>query len=617
MEKASSSGAQRGSSFHDSRDNRSGKRRQTDQFQRPDHPIHPGCPQPSVPRALSRGSSESFEYDLNGNLRVWDRNDKVTYTFDELDRLQDISSPTTNDHISFTFDELDRIKTMTDGTGTTSYGYTDNYLLDQITHPGNKTLKYHFDQGDRLFKMVDPEGAATEYGLSDRNELTSVSHDGQTVRYSHDLVGRTYRTEYPNGVTAQRTFSERNQLLFKSYSKGSSPLITLKYAFNQVGQRVVDEKIAANGSVLKRFEYNARRQLIGSTRRAPNGRVTTQDYKLDDNDNITNKDGQTFANNNADQLTQAGSIGLAYNSAGQATSVGSETLSFRLQRSDQKHHRARPQRPIPLRRRRPASAKNRQRRDPKVPLGRQLDPERIPGQRHRSRRLHPGGRSRRHQNRQRLAVLPQRPPGLHPGPGRQKWQSRGDLGLQRLRRDHPDQRGGLGLQSVPVYRSRNGRRDRLLSQPCAALCTQIREVFGPGPESGMPGGATSTVTAAATPLTTSTPQGCWAALLPDTPAGIQGIQVALLPDTLAGIQEIHSTRLRKSRKAWHKRSLPTTLLVIEGFLNEATGSVLSQGQREILKLAIKRLNSTAAQEASRICNGATARRIPGELQNMW
>ena len=99
---------------------------------------------------------------------------------------------------------------------------------------------------------------------------------------------------------------------------------SVEYAFNQVGQRVVGEQIDATGSVLRRYCYNARRELTESTKDGPK----KNHYSLDQNDNITNNNGTTFKSNGADQLLQAGSTALSYNSAGQASSVGAQSLTF-------------------------------------------------------------------------------------------------------------------------------------------------------------------------------------------------------------------------------------------------------------------------------------------------
>ena len=274
------------------------------------------------------GQFETYTRDANSNLTSWNRGGySVSYEFDGLDRLTHIASPSTQDDIRLQYDALDRVASMTDNAGTTQYSYTTNYLLRSIARPGNKNLQFTFDEGDRLSQVLDPEGVATSYLYTDRNELRSALRDGQNIRYQRDLLGRMVQTDFPNGVSERQTFDERNRLLWKQYQRGGNPLLTLKYAFNQLGQRLTDELIAPDGNVLKHFTYNDRRELVHSTR-TKGGQTTQNDYQTDQNYNRTQRNSDSFVSNAADQLLQAGAQALSYNAAGQATSLGNKSLTF-------------------------------------------------------------------------------------------------------------------------------------------------------------------------------------------------------------------------------------------------------------------------------------------------
>lgn len=274
------------------------------------------------------GQFETYTRDANSNLTSWNRGGyAVTYEFDGVDRLTHIASPTTQDDIRLRYDSLDRVVEMTDNSGTTQYGYTTNYLLRSIARPGNKNLQFTFDAGDRISQVLDPEGVSTNYFYTDRDELKSVLRDGQNIGYQRDLLGRMVQTDYPNGVRERQTFDERNRLLWKQYQRGGNPLLTMKYAFNQLGQRLTDELIAPDGNVLKHFSYNDRRELVHSTRKK--GSQTTQnDYQTDQNYNRTKINNDNFVSNAADQLLQAGANALTYNAAGQAISLANKSFTF-------------------------------------------------------------------------------------------------------------------------------------------------------------------------------------------------------------------------------------------------------------------------------------------------
>ena len=275
------------------------------------------------------GDSEYFTFDAKSNLVAWNRGDySVGYTFDELDRLTSLDSPTTHDHIGLTYDNLDRVATMTDNSGTTSYQYTQNYLLDRVTR-GTGVIAYGYDGADRLTTLT-ADGDTTSYSWDDRNRLVRSSLDGQSVTYGYDQADRPTLMSLSNGVTCQQIFNERNGLLSKRYLRGGSPLFTLKNAYNQLGQRIFEEKQTANWTKRTRYGYNQRRELSHSYRRVNNGCTVETAYSYDLNHNRVKKNETRYQSNTNDQLTtvRQPSQRLTYNQAGQAVQVGDSTYTY-------------------------------------------------------------------------------------------------------------------------------------------------------------------------------------------------------------------------------------------------------------------------------------------------
>ncbi|MFN8607450.1 MAG: RHS repeat-associated core domain-containing protein [Vulcanimicrobiota bacterium] len=277
------------------------------------------------------GDVETLSYDARGRVSEWHAGSKaVVYEYDNLDRLVHMSCASTGDDYRYTYDDADRLLSMQDQTGTTTYEYTGNDRLKRVTHPGNRSLTYGFDDGDRLISTLDPENVRTDYAYNQRNQLVRASHDGQTISYFYDLLGRAIGMVYPNGVRGQQVFDERDRLLYRDYRKGATPLVTLKYAYNQLGQRILDDRTMPTGNQLARFTYNQRLELTRSERdRGGCGPTEVHSYAYDLNHNITKKDGVSYTNNLADQLLSvAGQGSLTYNDAGQATNVQGWDVSY-------------------------------------------------------------------------------------------------------------------------------------------------------------------------------------------------------------------------------------------------------------------------------------------------
>lgn len=278
------------------------------------------------------GDQETLVYDARGRVSEWRAGSRlVTYEYDSVDRLVHMSCASTGDDYRYNYDNANRLLSTQDQTGTTTYEYTQNDRLQKVTHPGNRSLTYGYDAGDRLISTIDPENVATSYSYNQRNELICAIHDGQTMNYGYDLLGRATDVQYPNGVRGTQIFDERDRLLYRDYRKGGTPLVTLKYAYNQLGQRILDDRTMPNGNQLASFTYNQRLELTRSERRRGGdcGPGEVHSYAYDLNHNITKKDGVSYTNNLADQLLAVASGGtLTYNDSGAATKVQGWDVSY-------------------------------------------------------------------------------------------------------------------------------------------------------------------------------------------------------------------------------------------------------------------------------------------------
>ena len=269
------------------------------------------------------GDEETLTYDARGRVSQWRTGSRlVTYEYDSVDRLVHMSCPSTGDDYHYNYDDANRLLSMQDQTGTTSYDYTQNDRLQRVTHPGNRSLTYGYDAGDRLISTLDPENVVTAYSYNQRNELVQATHDGQVMNYGYDLLGRATEIQYPNGVRGTQVFDERDRLLYRAYRKDATPLVTLKYAYNQLGQRILDDRTMPNGNQLASFRYNQRLELTRSDRSRGCNPPEVHSYAYDLNHNITKKDGVSYTNNLADQLLSVAGAGtLTYNDSGAATNV--------------------------------------------------------------------------------------------------------------------------------------------------------------------------------------------------------------------------------------------------------------------------------------------------------
>ena len=157
---------------------------------------------------LGQFSSINRYADLMGNQLVT----SSTYTYDELNRLTDLSHNNSTTEVAFynfTYDEASRLIQSVDVDGTTSYTYDDRNQLTAADHtaPTNPDETYTYDaNGNRISSSIHGDG----YVTGDGNRLLS---DG-TYNYDYDGEGnRIRRTEIATGNITDYEWDYRNRLI--------------------------------------------------------------------------------------------------------------------------------------------------------------------------------------------------------------------------------------------------------------------------------------------------------------------------------------------------------------------------------------------------------------------
>lgn len=134
---------------------------------------------------------------------VWQKKDKIKYTFNSNGKLQSISDRN-NNAVSITYDDNERLKTLTDTAGR-NYSITcdDNNHITKVTNPAGKTVSYTYDSDGNLTKVTNTVGVVTQYEYNDTNDKHNITK--QTVgnkfvyTYSYDEQDHCVSAKGPNG----------------------------------------------------------------------------------------------------------------------------------------------------------------------------------------------------------------------------------------------------------------------------------------------------------------------------------------------------------------------------------------------------------------------------------
>ncbi len=178
------------------------------------------------------------------------------------------------------------MRTVTSGGVTTTYTY-EHGRLDTTTLPNGYLEDRGYDKAGRLETLVNSKNAVVlskaRYAYDPNGNPTLVTTEDETVRY---------------------TYNTRNMLTLACYNAdtcdtdGPTTSAYYKYGYDGVGNRITKERPVNGANEVTTYTYNADDELL--VKDGPSGRC---DFTWDANGNMLGQCGETWAYNDADQIT--------------------------------------------------------------------------------------------------------------------------------------------------------------------------------------------------------------------------------------------------------------------------------------------------------------------------
>jgi len=190
------------------------------------------------------GRATRRDYDLGG--RVTARHDPrgpandLAYSYDGLDRLTGTAAQNLPAPIRAQYDALGRRTGLSDGTGTTTFGYDAVGRTTAITAPGTGTVGYSYDAAGRRTGLRYPDGLALGYSYYGDGQLQGVTQGGSPLAgYSYDAAGRLRQVSRVNGTVTSYGYDGADRVLDQRTTAPGGQLSDFAAAVDRLGRRTV------------------------------------------------------------------------------------------------------------------------------------------------------------------------------------------------------------------------------------------------------------------------------------------------------------------------------------------------------------------------------------------
>jgi RHS repeat-associated protein len=294
-----------------------------------------------VKKVYDNNTYEAYSYGPNGKMasRRNARGQVISYAYDDNDNLTLVDYPTMPD-VSFTYNQLDKPLTMTDGLGTSTFGYDDLARVTSVDGPfandtvgyaynamgqrqslglnGSQAVGYSYDALNRLQTIISSAGSFGYGYLGNTGQVSQITLPNNTkTNYAYNGLNQLEAIENTkgSGLSSSRisryvyNLDARGVRTYSDQQVGSSAVQRVNYTYDPVGQLTLEASVpdAGGNGYSNSFSFDATGNRLSSTSASSNGGTSTSNES-------------SYASNRLNQL-----VSLTTSTAGGTTT---NTLSY-------------------------------------------------------------------------------------------------------------------------------------------------------------------------------------------------------------------------------------------------------------------------------------------------
>jgi RHS repeat-associated protein len=192
-------------------------------------------------------------YDPAGNLATLTDplGQATTFGYDALNRVTsvDYADPGTGD-VTYGYDPDGNRTSMADGTGSTSYTYDEVGRLQSVTSPGPTSVGYRYDLDGNRSKLIYPDSTAVTYTFDKAARLSSLADwASRSVSYTYWPDGLVKTATNPDASVATYNYDNVRRQVDIVHMRAGTKIEGANYGFDVVG----NVTSMANGSLANQF----------------------------------------------------------------------------------------------------------------------------------------------------------------------------------------------------------------------------------------------------------------------------------------------------------------------------------------------------------------------------